>query len=53
MRDNNSAFSSDSYDEKIKQTLPYYEEFYEQVVELIKTFHHHPVSWLDVGCGTG
>ena len=30
MNDNKSAFRSDEYDRKIKQTLPYYDEFYEQ-----------------------
>lgn len=53
MNDNKSAFSSNNYDREIKQTLPYYELFYEQVIELVKTFHHNAVKWLDVGCGTG
>ena len=37
---------------KIKQTLPYYEEFYAQTIELVKTACGQKVSWLDVGCGT-
>lgn len=36
MNDNMSAFSSIVYDRKIRQTLPYYDEFYEQVIELVK-----------------
>lgn len=36
MNDNKSAFRSDEYDRKIKQTLPYYDEFYEQVIDLVK-----------------
>lgn len=53
MSDNKSAFRSDSYDRKIKQTIPYYDEFYEQVIELVKIFNHNAVRWLDIGCGTG
>lgn len=54
MNDNTSAFNSNAYDRKIKQTLPYYDEFYEQVIELVKCFYHNiKVKWLDIGCGTG
>ncbi len=53
MNDNKSAFSSVEYDRKIKQTLPYYDEFYEQVIELVKIFNYNTVRWLDIGCGTG
>ena len=41
------------YDRKIKQTLPYYDDFYEQVIELVKTFNYSAIKWLDIGCGTG
>ncbi|MBE5853004.1 MAG: class I SAM-dependent methyltransferase [Lachnospiraceae bacterium] len=53
MNDNISAFNTMEYNTKIKQTLPYYDEFYKQVIELVKTFHSGAVRWLDVGCGTG
>ena len=53
MNDNISAFNAMEYDNKIKQTLPHYDEFYKQVIELVKTFHIGAVRWLDVGCGTG
>lgn len=53
MNDNKSAFSSIVYDREIKQTLPYYDEFYEQVIELVKNLKYNPVRWLDIGCGTG
>ena len=52
-RGNKSAFDSGEYDRKIKQTLPYYDVFYKEVIELVKTLHHSPVTWLDIGCGTG
>lgn len=53
MKDNKSAFASSEYDRKIKQTLPYYDEFYKEIIELVKVFHRSAVRWLDVGCGTG
>lgn len=53
MNDNKSAFSSTEYNRKIKQTLPYYDELYEQVIELVKLFNYNTVRWLDIGCGTG
>ena len=53
MNDNKSAFRSGEYDRKIKQTLPYYDEFYEQVIDLVKILKCNAVSWLDIGCGTG
>ena len=52
-RGDKSAFDSGEYDRKIKQTLPYYDVFYKEVIELVKTLHHSPVTWLDIGCGTG
>ncbi len=53
MNDNKSAFKSSEYDCKIRQTIPYYDDFYEQTVELVKTVSHSAVRWLDIGCGTG
>ena len=53
LNDNRSAFAAKEYDEKIKRTLPYYDEFYRQVVDLVKTCRPNALKWLDVGCGTG
>jgi len=53
VNDNTSAFSPNNYDGKIKQTIPYYDEFYGQVIELVKTLNLGAIRWLDIGCGTG
>ncbi|MCI9488396.1 MAG: hypothetical protein HFI64_15860 [Lachnospiraceae bacterium] len=43
MSDNRSAFSASGYDRKIRQVLPYYDEFYRQVVELVKVLDQRSV----------
>lgn len=48
-----TVFSSKESDRKIKQTLPYYEEFYKQIIDVVKCHFNNKISWLDVGCGTG
>lgn len=53
MKDNNSAFNVDEYDEKIAQTLPYCQDFYQTVVDLVSVYFKEEPRWLDVGCGTG
>ncbi len=30
-----TAFRAEEYDTKIRQTLPFYEEFYEQVIDVL------------------
>lgn len=47
------AFSSEKYDEGIVATLPYYEEYFEQIIDIVHTVFHIPIAWLDIGCGTG
>ena len=49
----NPAFSSDKYDEKIAATLPYYEDFYKQISDILHCCFNEKISWLDLGCGTG
>lgn len=47
------AFSPEKYDKNIVATLPYYEEYFKQIIEIVHTAFHKPVTWLDIGCGTG
>lgn len=53
MNNNLSAFNSKEYDNKIKHTLPYYDDFYKQVIDIISNYNTNALTWLDIGCGTG
>ena len=53
MNDNISAFNSDEYDDKIRKTLPYYDEFYKQAIDVVRCCTSGRLDWLDAGCGTG
>lgn len=53
MNDNASAYNSFEYDSKINMTLPYYEEFHRQVIDVIRIMNFKKLYWLDTGCGTG
>lgn len=50
---NRSAFDPAEYDKKIMQTIPYYQDFYTEIVNLLKVYKKEDLSWMDVGCGTG
>lgn len=47
------AFLPEKYDRGIVATLPYYEEYFKQIVDIVHTVFHIPIEWLDIGCGTG
>ena len=47
------AFLPEKYDRDIIATLPYYEEYFKQIIDIVHTFFHIPIAWLDIGCGTG
>lgn len=51
--DNTSAFRSDGYDEKVRATIPFYDQFYSSIIDLIQCATISPDRWLDTGCGTG
>lgn len=54
MSNRKAAFSAESYDRDILNTIPYYDEVYNQIADVVSvTFLNKAVSWLDVGCGTG
>jgi tRNA (cmo5U34)-methyltransferase len=51
--DNTSPHSSQTYDTQVHNTIPYYDAFHEQTINLIKAVKPQPKTWLDTGCGTG
>lgn len=54
MSNRKAAFSAESYDRDILNTIPYYDEVYNQIADVVSvTFLNKAVSWLDIGCGTG
>lgn len=54
MSNRKAAFSVESYDRDILNTIPYYEEVYHQIADVVSAaFLNKVVFWLDIGCGTG
>lgn len=51
--DNKSAYNSVLYDEEIRKSLPYYDEFHKQVIDTVRAKNLKQIKWLDTGCGTG
>jgi len=51
--DNTTPFNSNNYDDNIKITQPFYQDFYTETADIIKTITPSPNNWLDTGCGTG
>lgn len=47
------AFSAADYDKKIRQTVPFYDAYFEQAAAAVRERFKRPVRWLDIGCGTG
>ena len=45
--------SSKLYDSHITATIPYYQAFNHEIVNLVRAAGKEPVLWLDTGCGTG
>lgn len=53
MKDNKSAYNSNTYDTNIVNVLPYYNEYSKQIIDLVKVADVRNPRWLDTGCGTG
>ena len=53
MNDNKTAHMSSEYDGKINATIPNYEYFHSETIDLVKAINPSPRKWLDTGCGTG
>ncbi|MCX7749310.1 MAG: methyltransferase domain-containing protein [Clostridia bacterium] len=53
MNDNKTAHMALEYDEKIRATIPNYDLFHSETIDLVKRINPTPQKWLDTGCGTG
>ncbi|MCR4556946.1 MAG: class I SAM-dependent methyltransferase [Saccharofermentans sp.] len=53
MNDNKSAYNSSIYDEHIINVLPYYREYHNQALDVVRAMGIELPVWLDTGCGTG
>lgn len=54
MQTNNSTpHKADTYDQQIYKTIPYYNCFHYETIQLVQTLALPPKRWLDTGCGTG
>ena len=53
MTDNSTAHKSVDYDAQIKKTIPFYDDFHKETIDIIKCIKPDPINWLDTGCGTG
>ena len=51
--DNSTPHTSSEYDKQILKTIPYYDRFHMETINIISAFIPKPKFWLDTGCGTG
>ncbi len=53
MADNLTPHQSGEYNSEIQKTIPYYNLFHNETIDLIKCIRPDVKIWLDTGCGTG
>jgi len=51
--DNKTPHKSSEYTINVRKTIPFYECFHQQTIDLVKTIKPDVKEWLDTGCGTG
>lgn len=51
--DNATPHTAAEYDERVKHTIPFYDVFHTETLDLIQTLAPNVRIWLDTGCGTG
>ena len=51
--DNTTPHSVSEYDQKVRQTIPFYETMHQETINLVRTVKPDTDLWLDTGCGTG
>jgi len=51
--DNTTPHKSSEYDKNVRETIPFYESFHSETIDLVKSLKPDTKIWLDTGCGTG
>jgi tRNA (cmo5U34)-methyltransferase len=51
--DNSTPHLSTIYDVQIPNTIPHYDGFHDETINIVRAIMPDPGSWLDTGCGTG
>ncbi len=51
--DNLTAHNAADYDQKVRQTIPFYDTIHGEVLRLVKIIKPEAKCWVDTGCGTG
>ncbi len=51
--DNTTPHKAKNYDESVRATIPYYDYFHKETIDLVKSIKSEVDVWLDTGCGTG
>ena len=51
--DNLTAHKASEYDQKVRQTIPFYDTIHAEVTRLVKLIRPEVKCWVDTGCGTG
>ena len=52
-QDNTTPHKAANYDVDVRKTVPFYDLFYSQTIDLVKSAKPDVKVWLDTGCGTG
>ncbi len=51
--DNLTAHKAAEYDQKVRQTIPFYDTIHAEVIRLVRLIKPEVKCWVDTGCGTG
>jgi len=51
-QDNTTPHKAAQYDVDVRKTVPFYDQFYSQTIDLVKSAKPDAKVWLDTGCGT-
>lgn len=51
--DNLTAHKASEYEQKVRQTIPFYDTIHAEIIRLVKLIKPDVKCWVDTGCGTG